>query len=156
MKAEKFGQHLWFRRPPTRTTKSTPVSVHHLITRKKSLLDTAVFGTFTRQLFAVRQTLAKGSAQRLKDRKTGHDKGRRIARAIREQRPTNRCTERTFLRNTAIICGEVFWFSPGSGPPAPGWRQYLKRDEKQQEHVASRQSAGHDFEGAPGGIIGRN
>jgi len=94
------------------------VSVNHLIIAPKSLSDTSV-GTFTRQLFAVRQTLAREVPSASKIEKPTPTRTPRCPH-IRARRPTSMAPNAPSLRNTATICGEVFWFSPGSGPPAPG------------------------------------
>ena len=56
------------------------VSVNHLIIAPKTLSDTAV-GGFVRQLFTVRQSLAKEVPTGRQDREAGYRQGRRPARA---------------------------------------------------------------------------
>jgi TRAP transporter TAXI family solute receptor len=106
------------------------VSVNHLIVARKSVPDTAV-GGFVRQLFAVRQTLAKEIPGAAKIEKPDTDKDAAL--------PTHAGaaayidgTERTFLERYS----DYFWFAilllSGLGSAGAWLRHYLKRDEREQ------------------------
>jgi TRAP transporter TAXI family solute receptor len=106
------------------------VSVNHLIVARKSVPDTAV-GGFVRQLFAVRQTLAKEIPGAAKIEKPDTDKDAAL--------PTHPGaaayidgTERTFLERYS----DVFWFAilllSGLGSAGAWLRHYLKRDEREE------------------------
>jgi TRAP transporter TAXI family solute receptor len=106
------------------------VSVNHLIVARKSVPDPAV-GAFVRQLFAVRQTLAKEIPGAAKIEKPDTDKDAAL--------PTHAGaaayidgTERTFLERYS----DYFWFAililSGFGSAGAWLRHYLKRDEREQ------------------------
>jgi TRAP transporter TAXI family solute receptor len=106
------------------------VSVNHLIVARKSVPDTAV-GGFVRQLFAVRQTLAKEIPGASKIEKPDTDKDAAL--------PTHAGaaayidgTERTFLERYS----DYFWFAilllSGLGSAGAWLRHYLKRDEREE------------------------
>jgi len=106
------------------------VSVNHLIVARKSVSDTAV-GGFVRQLFAVRQTLAKEIPGANKIEKPDTDKDAAL--------PTHAGaaayidgTERTFLERYS----DYFWFAilllSGLGSAGAWLRHYLKRDEREE------------------------
>ncbi|HEV7406992.1 MAG TPA: TAXI family TRAP transporter solute-binding subunit [Bradyrhizobium sp.] len=106
------------------------VSVNHLIVARKSVPDTAV-GGFVRQLFAVRQLLAKEIPGAAKIEKPDTDKDAAL--------PTHAGaaayidgTERTFLERYS----DYFWFAilvlSGLGSAGAWLRHYLKRDEREQ------------------------
>jgi TRAP transporter TAXI family solute receptor len=106
------------------------VSVNHLIVARKSVPDTAV-GGFVRQLFAVRQTLAKEIPGAAKIEKPDTDKDAAL--------PTHAGaaayidgTERTFLERYS----DYFWFAilllSGLGSAGAWLRHYLKRDEREE------------------------
>jgi TRAP transporter TAXI family solute receptor len=106
------------------------VSVNHLIVARKSVADTAV-GGFVRQLFAVRQTLAKEIPGAAKIEKPDTDKDAAL--------PTHAGaaayidgTERTFLERYS----DYFWFAilllSGLGSAGAWLRHYLKRDEREE------------------------
>jgi TRAP transporter TAXI family solute receptor len=106
------------------------VSVNHLIVARKSVPDTAV-GGFVRQLFAVRQMLAKEVPGAAKIEKPDTDKDAAL--------PTHAGaaayidgTERTFLERYS----DYFWFAilivSGFGSAGAWLRHYLKRDEREE------------------------
>ena len=106
------------------------VSVNHLIVARKSVPDAAV-GGFVRQLFAVRQTLAKEIPGAAKIEKPDTDKDAAL--------PTHAGaaayidgTERTFLERYS----DYFWFAililSGFGSAGAWLRHYLKRDEREE------------------------
>jgi TRAP transporter TAXI family solute receptor len=113
------------------------VSVNHLIVARKSVPDTAV-GGFVRQLFAVRQTLAKEIPGASKIEKPDTDKDAAL--------PTHAGaaayidgTERTFLERYS----DYFWFAilllSGLGSAGAWLRHYLKRDEREQTSLHREQ-----------------
>ncbi len=109
------------------------VSVNHLIVARKSLSETAV-GGFVRQLFAVRQQLAKEVHGAAKIEKPDTDKDAALpahpgAAAYIDG------TERTFLERYS----DYFWFVilifSGLGSAGAWLRHYLKRNEREQNTV---------------------
>ena len=104
------------------------VSVNHLIIAPKSLSETTV-GTLTRQLFAVRQALAKELPIAAKIEKPDTDKDAALpahpgAAAYIDG------TERTFLEKYSdYLWGGILVLS-GLGSAGAWLRQYSKRDEK--------------------------
>ena len=109
------------------------VSVNHVIVARKALSETTV-AAFFRQLFAVRQLLAKqvpGAAQ-IKKPDTEKDAElpvHRGAAAVIDG------TERTFLDRYS----DYFWFAilvlSGLGSAGAGLRHYLKRDETEETTI---------------------
>jgi TRAP transporter TAXI family solute receptor len=106
------------------------VSVNHLIVARKSLSETAV-GGFVRQLFNVRQVLAKEVPGAAKIEKPDTDKDAALpahpgAAAYIDG------TERTFLERYS----DYFWFAillfSGLGSAGAWLRHYLKRNERVQ------------------------
>jgi TRAP transporter TAXI family solute receptor len=106
------------------------VSVNHLIVAPHNLSETSV-GTFTRQLFAVRQTLAREHHGAAKIEKPDTDKDAAVpahpgAAAYIDG------TERTFLeKNSDYMWGALLLLS-GIGSGFAWLRHYLKRDEREQ------------------------
>jgi TRAP transporter TAXI family solute receptor len=109
------------------------VSVNHLIIARKPLSETAV-GGFVRQLFAVRQVLAKEVPGAAKIEKPDTDKDAALpahpgAAAYIDG------TERTFLERYS----DYFWFAilllSGFGSAGAWLRHYLKRNEREQNTV---------------------
>jgi len=106
------------------------VSVNHLIIAPKSLSDTTV-GTFTRQLFAVRQTLAREVPSASKIEKPDTDKDAALP-AHQGAAAYIDGTERTFLEKYSdYLWGGILVLS-GLGSAGAWLRQYMKRDEKEQ------------------------
>src|SRR6266478_1090889 len=106
------------------------VSVNHLIIAPKSLSDTTV-GTFVRQLFAVRQQLARELPSAGKIEKPDTDKDAALpahagAAAFIDG------TERTFLERYSDYFWAAILVLSGFGSAGAWLRQYSKRDEKEQ------------------------
>ncbi|MEA2942936.1 MAG: hypothetical protein QOD09_3465 [Bradyrhizobium sp.] len=106
------------------------VSVNHLIVARKSLSETAV-GGFVRQLFAVRQQIAKEVHGAAKIEKPDTDKDAALpahpgAAAYIDG------TERTFMERYS----DYFWFAilifSGLGSAGAWLRHYFKRNEREQ------------------------
>jgi TRAP transporter TAXI family solute receptor len=106
------------------------VSVNHLIIARKSLSETAV-GGFVRQLFTVRQVLAREVPGAAKIEKPDTDKDAALP-AHQGAAAYIDGTERTFLDRYS----DVFWFAilllSGLGSAGAWLRHYLKRDEREQ------------------------
>ena len=106
------------------------VSVNHLIVARKSLPDTAV-GGFVRQLFTVRQVLAREVPGASKIEKPDTDKDAALPAHAGAAAYIDG-TERTFLERYS----DVFWFVilvlSGLGSAGAWLRHYLKRDEREQ------------------------
>ncbi|MHB8271811.1 TAXI family TRAP transporter solute-binding subunit [Bradyrhizobium sp.] len=106
------------------------VSVNHLIVARKSLSETAV-GGFVRQLFTVRQVLAREVPGAAKIEKPDTDKDAALP-AHQGAAAYIDGTERTFLERYS----DVFWFAilllSGLGSAGAWLRHYLKRDEREQ------------------------
>src|ERR1700681_746279 len=106
------------------------VSVNHLMIAPKSLSDTTV-GTFVRQLFAVRQTLARELPSAAKIEKPDTDKDAALpahagAAAFIDG------TERTFLERYSDYFWAAILVLSGVGSIGAWLRHYWKRDEKEQ------------------------
>jgi TRAP transporter TAXI family solute receptor len=106
------------------------VSVNHLIVARKSLPDTAV-GGFVRQLFTVRQLLAREVPGAAKIEKPDTDKDAALPAHAGAAAYIDG-TERTFLERYS----DYFWFVilllSGVGSAGAWLRHYLKRDEREQ------------------------
>src|SRR5712672_1434711 len=105
------------------------VSVNHLIIAPKSLSDTTV-GTFVRQLFAVRQQLAREVPSAGKIEKPDTDKDAALpahagAAAFIDG------TERTFLERYSDYFWGALLVLSGLGSALAWLRHYLKRDERE-------------------------
>lgn len=106
------------------------VSVNHLIVAPKSLSETAV-GAFVRQLFTVRQSLAREVPSAAKIEKPDTDKDAALP-AHQGAAAYIDGTERTFLEKyTDYIWGAILVLS-GLGSAGAWLRHYLKRDEREQ------------------------
>jgi TRAP transporter TAXI family solute receptor len=106
------------------------VSVNHLIVAPRTLSETSV-GTFTRQLFAVRQTLARELHGAAKIEKPDTDKDAALpahpgAAAYIDG------TERTFLEKYSDYMWGALLLVSGIGSGLAWLRHYLKRDEREQ------------------------
>jgi TRAP transporter TAXI family solute receptor len=104
------------------------VSVNHLIVAPHSLSETSV-GTFTRQLFAVRQSLARENPGAAKIEKPDTDKDATLpahpgAAAYIDG------TERTFLDKYSDYMWGALLLLSGIGSAIAWLRHYLKRDER--------------------------
>jgi TRAP transporter TAXI family solute receptor len=106
------------------------VSVNHLIVAPKSLSETTV-AAFTRQLFAVRQSLAKELPSAAKIEKPDTDKDAALP-AHQGAAAYIDGTERTFLEKYSdYLWGGILVLS-GLGSAGAWLRQYLTRDEKEK------------------------
>ena len=111
------------------------VSVNHLIVARRALSETAV-GGFTRQLFSVRQALARELPGAANIAPPDTDKDAALP-AHRGAAAYIDGTERTFLEKYSdYIWGGILLLS-GLGSAGAWFRSYLKRDEK-AESIALR------------------
>jgi TRAP transporter TAXI family solute receptor len=106
------------------------VSVNHLIVARKSLSETSA-GTFVRQLFAVRQQLAKEVPGAAKIEKPDTDKDAALpahpgAAAYIDG------TERTFIEKYSDYFWAAILVLSGLGSAGAWLRHYLKRNEREQ------------------------
>ena len=108
------------------------VSVNHLIVARRSLSETAV-GAFTRQLFAVRQSLAKEMPGAAKIETPDTDKDAALP-AHRGAAAYIDGTERTFLEKYSDYMWGAILLLSGLGSAGAWFRSYLKRDEKSQSN----------------------
>jgi hypothetical protein len=106
------------------------VSVNHLIVARRSLSETTV-GAFTRQLFAVRQSLAKELPGAAKIETPDTDKDAALP-AHRGAAAYIDGTERTFLEKYSDYMWGAILLLSGLGSAGAWFRSYLKRDEKAQ------------------------
>ena len=106
------------------------VSVNHLIVASKSLSDTAA-GGFVRQLFTVRQSLAREVPSAAKIEKPDTDKDAALPAHAGAAAYIDG-NERTFLEKyTDYVWGAILVFS-GLGSAGAWLRHYWKRDEREQ------------------------
>jgi TRAP transporter TAXI family solute receptor len=128
--AEEIPASTFSSSPPRPDDKVDTVSVNHLIIAQKSLSETAV-GAFVRQLFSVRQALAREVPSAAKIEKPDTDKDAALpahpgAAAYIDG------TERTFLEKYSdYIWGGILLLS-GLGSAGVWLRHYLRRDEREQ------------------------
>src|SRR5713101_5801217 len=128
--SEEIAGSIFSSSPARPEDKVETVSVNHLIIAPKSLSDTTV-GTFVRQLFAVRQQLARELPSAGKIEKPDTDKDAALpahagAAAFIDG------TERTFLEKYSdYLWGGILLLS-GLGSAGAWLRQYLTRDEKEK------------------------
>ena len=128
--SEEIAGSIFSSSPARPEDKVETVSVSHLIIAPKSLSDTTV-GAFTRQLFTVRQQLARELPTASKIEKPDTDKDAAI--------PTHQGAaayidgnERTFLeRYTDYIWGAILVLS-GLGSAGAWLKHYWNRDEREQ------------------------
>jgi TRAP transporter TAXI family solute receptor len=104
------------------------VSVNHLIVARRSLSETAV-GAFTRQLFAIRQSLAKEVPAAANIETPNTDKDAPLP-AHRGAAAYIDGTERTFLEKYSDYMWGAILLLSGLGSAGAWFRSYLKRDEK--------------------------
>src|ERR1700728_4795293 len=114
------------------------VGVNHLIVARQSLSETAV-GAFTRQLFAVRQSLAKELPGAANIETPDTDKDAALP-AHRGAAAYIDGTERTFLEKYSDYMWGAILLLSGLGSAGAWFRSYLKRDEK-AENIALRDRA---------------
>ena len=104
------------------------VSVNHLIVARRELSETAV-GTFTRQLFNVRQVLEKQLPGAANIATPDTDKAAALP-AHRGAAAYIDGTERTFLEKYSDYMWGAILLLSGLGSAGAWFRSYLKRDEK--------------------------
>src|SRR6202165_6096831 len=131
--SEKIPGSTFSSSPARPEDKVETVSVNHLIIAPKTLSDTTV-GTFVRQLFAVRQTLARELPSAAKIEKPDTDKDAALpahpgAAAFIDG------TERTFLERYSDYFWAAILVLSGLGSVGAWLRHYLKRDEREQNTV---------------------
>jgi TRAP transporter TAXI family solute receptor len=128
--AEEIAGSTFSSSPARPEDKIDTVSVNHLIVAPKTLSDTTV-ATFTRQLFAVRQSLAKELPSAAKIEKPDTDKDAALP-AHQGAAAYIDGTERTFLEKYSdYLWGGILVLS-GLGSAGAWLRQYLARDEKEK------------------------
>jgi TRAP transporter TAXI family solute receptor len=109
------------------------VSINHLIIAAKALSDTTV-GAFVKELFAVRQSVAREFPGAAKIEKPDTDKDAALP-AHEGAAAFIDGTERTFLEKYSdYLWGGILLLSV-LGSTGAGLRHYLKRDERQQNTV---------------------
>ncbi len=128
--AEEIPASIFNAKPAWPDDKVDTISVSHLIVARKALSETTV-AAFFRQLFAVRQLIARQVPGAAHIRKPDTEKDSELpihrgAAAVIDG------TERTFLDNY----GDYFWFAllllSGIGSGGAWLRHYLNRDEREQ------------------------
>jgi TRAP transporter TAXI family solute receptor len=128
--AEEIAGSTFSSSPARPEDKIDTVSVNHLIVAPKTLSDTTV-ATFTRQLFAVRQSLAKELPSAAKIEKPDTDKDAALP-AHQGAAAYIDGTERTFLEKYSdYLWGGILVLS-GLGSAGAWLRQYLACDEKEK------------------------
>src|ERR1700737_4523734 len=128
--SEEIAGSIFSSSPARPEDKVETVSVNHLIIAPKSLSDTTV-GTFVRQLFAVRQQLARELPSAAKIEKPDTDKDAAVP-AHQGAAAFIDGTERTFLEKyTDYIWGAILVLS-GLGSAGAWLRHYWKRNEREQ------------------------
>ena len=128
--AEEIAGSIFSSSPPRPEDKIDTLSVNHLIIAPKTLSDTAV-GGFVRQLFTVRQQLAREVPSAAKIEKPDTDKDAALP-AHQGAAAYIDGTERTFLEKyTDYIWGTILVLS-GLGSAGAWLRHYWQRDEREQ------------------------
>jgi TRAP transporter TAXI family solute receptor len=128
--SEEIPGQIFNAKPAWPDDKIETISVNHLIVARRALSETTV-AAFVRQLFAVRQSLAKQvpGAAHIKKPDTDKDAELPVHRGAAAYIDGN---ERTFLDRY----GDYFWFGllvlSGVGSAGAWLRQYLKRDEREE------------------------
>jgi TRAP-type uncharacterized transport system substrate-binding protein len=127
--SEEIPGSIFNSKPAWPDDKIETISVNHLIVARKALSETTV-ATLARQLFAIRQSLAKQvpGAAHLKKPDTDKDAELPVHRGAAAYIDGN---ERTFLEKYS----DYFWFAilvlSGLGSAGAWWRHFLKRDERE-------------------------
>ena len=128
--AEEIAGSIFGSSPPRPEDKIDTLSVNHLIIAPKTLSDTEV-GGFVRQLFTVRQQLAREVPNAAKIEKPDTDKDAALP-AHQGAAAYIDGTERTFLEKyTDYIWGAILVLS-GLGSAGAWLRHYWQRDEREQ------------------------
>src|SRR5882757_3991741 len=131
--SEEIAGSIFSSSPARPEDKVETVSVNHLIIASKSLSDTTV-GAFARQLFTVRQQLARELPSASKIEKPDTDKDAALP-AHQGAAAYIDGNERTFLEKyTDYIWGAILLLS-GLGSVGAWLRHYWKRDEREQYTV---------------------
>src|SRR3954454_3112752 len=131
--SEEIAGSIFSASPARPEDKVETVSVNHLIVAPKSLSDTTV-GAFARQLFTVRQQVAREVPHAAKIEKPDTDKDAALP-AHQGAAAYIDGTERTFLEKyTDYIWGAILILS-GLGSAGAWFRHYLKRDEREQTSI---------------------
>jgi TRAP transporter TAXI family solute receptor len=131
--SEEIPPSIFNSKPAWPDDKVETVSVNHLIVARRALSETTV-AAFVRQLFAVRQSLAKQvpGAAHIKKPDTDKDAELPVHRGAAAFIDGN---ERTFLERYS----DYFWFAilvlSGLGSAGVWLRQYLKRDEREETTI---------------------
>jgi TRAP-type uncharacterized transport system substrate-binding protein len=128
--AEEIPGSVFNARPAWPDDKVDTISVSHLIVARKTLSETTV-AAFFRQLFAVRQSLARQVPGAAHIKKPDTDKDAELP-VHRGAAAVIDGTERTFLDRY----GDYFWFAllllSGIGSAGAWLRHYLNRDEREE------------------------
>jgi TRAP transporter TAXI family solute receptor len=128
--SEEIAGSIFSSSPPRPEDKIDTVSVNHLIIAPKTLSDTTV-GGFVRQLFTVRQQLAREVPSAAKIEKPDTDKDAALP-AHQGAAAYIDGTERTFLEKYSdYIWGAILVLS-GLGSGGAWLRHYWQRDEREQ------------------------
>ena len=131
--SEEIPPSIFNSKPAWPDDKVETVGVNHLIVARRALSETTV-AAFVRQLFAVRQSLAKQvpGAAHIKKPDTDKDAELPVHRGAAAFIDSN---ERTFLERYS----DYFWFAilvlSGLGSAGVWLRQYLKRDEREETTI---------------------
>ena len=129
------------------------ISVNHLIVAPKSLSETAV-GGFVRQLFTVRQSLAREVPGAAKIEKPDTDKDAALPAHAGAAAYIDG-NERTFLEKYSDYIWGIILVLSGLGSAGAWLRHYLQRDEREQYDQHRDDMLDDDFQGARGGDAGR-
>jgi TRAP transporter TAXI family solute receptor len=128
--AEEIPASVFNAKPAWPDDKVDTIGVSHLIVARKTLSETTV-AAFFRQLFAVRQSLARQVAGAAHIKKPDTDKDAELP-VHRGAAAVIDGTERTFLDRY----GDYFWFAllllSGIGSAGAWLRHYLNRDEREE------------------------
>lgn len=128
--SEEIAGSIFGASPPRPEDKVETVSVNHLIIAPKSLSDTTV-GAFVRQLFTVRQQLAKEVPSAAQIEKPDTDKDAALP-AHQGAAAYIDGTERTFLERYSDFFWAAILVLSGLGSAGAWLRHYWKRQEREQ------------------------
>jgi TRAP transporter TAXI family solute receptor len=128
--AEEIPGSIFSASPARPDDKVDTISVNHLIVARKSVSDVTI-GAFARQLFAIRQSLAKQEPGATHIKKPDTDKDAELpvhqgAAAYIDG------TERTFLERYSDYFWAAILVLSGLGSAGAWLRHYLRRDEREQ------------------------
>jgi TRAP transporter TAXI family solute receptor len=128
--SEEIAGSIFNSSPARPEDKVDTISVNHLIIAPKSLSDTAV-GAFVRQLFSVRQQLARELPSVAKIEKPDTDKDAALP-AHQGAAAFIDGTERTFLEKYSDYLWGAILVLSGLGSAGAWFRHYWRRDEREQ------------------------